>query len=82
VKNIMYGYGDVPNPADDTAEVMEDMLLLFMEDVCTKALRCSASSRLKLTDLTYVLRKDPKKLGRVLELIALDKELTKTRYAL
>ncbi|KAJ3016445.1 UNVERIFIED_CONTAM: Transcription initiation factor TFIID subunit 13 [Siphonaria sp. JEL0065] len=78
----MYGYGDVPNPAEDTADVMEDMLLMFMEDLCTKALHSSNNGRIKLTDLTYVLRKDPKKLGRVLELIALDKELAKTRSAM
>ncbi|KAJ3079571.1 Transcription initiation factor TFIID subunit 13 [Rhizoclosmatium hyalinum] len=78
----MYGNGDVLNPAEDTADVMEDMLLMFIEDLCTKTLQASSNGRLKLTDLTYVLRKDPKKLGRVLELIALDKELAKTRNAM
>ncbi|ORY44304.1 TFIID-18kDa-domain-containing protein [Rhizoclosmatium globosum] len=81
-EQIMYGNGDVLNPAEDTADVMEDMLLMFIEDLCTKTLQASSNGRLKLTDLTYVLRKDPKKLGRVLELIALDKELAKTRNAM
>ncbi|KAI8838868.1 transcription initiation factor IID, 18kDa subunit, partial [Chytriomyces cf. hyalinus JEL632] len=79
VKQIMYGYGDTFNPADDTVDVMEDILLMFLEDLCTKALKCSTSNRLKLTDLTFVLRKDPKKLGRVLELITAERELAKAR---
>ncbi|KAI9341440.1 transcription initiation factor IID, 18kD subunit-domain-containing protein [Obelidium mucronatum] len=82
IRQIMYGYGDVLNPAEDTAEVMEDMLLMFMEDLCTKAVQSSSNGRIKMTDLTYVLRKDPKKLGRVLELIALEKELNKARSSL
>ncbi|KAJ3244316.1 Transcription initiation factor TFIID subunit 13 [Chytriomyces hyalinus] len=81
IKQIMYGYGDTFNPADDTVDVMEDILLMFLEDLCTKALKCSTSNRLKLTDLTFVLRKDPKKLGRVLELITAERELAKARFS-
>jgi hypothetical protein len=31
----MYGYGDVPNPAEDTCEVMEDLLMLYINELVT-----------------------------------------------
>ncbi|KAJ3193000.1 hypothetical protein HDU82_002983, partial [Entophlyctis luteolus] len=33
IKHIMYGYGDVLNPDDDTVDVLEDMLLMFWGDL-------------------------------------------------
>jgi hypothetical protein len=29
----VYGYGDVINPADDTVELMEDLLILYIQDL-------------------------------------------------
>jgi hypothetical protein len=29
----MYAHGDVPNPADDTVDVMEDLLMGFINDL-------------------------------------------------
>ncbi|KAJ3349758.1 Transcription initiation factor TFIID subunit 13 [Entophlyctis luteolus] len=78
----MYGYGDVLNPDDDTVDVLEDMLLMFWGDLCMKSLAVSSTGRVRIGDVTFVLRKDARKLGRVLELIALEKELAKARNTL
>jgi hypothetical protein len=33
VKNLMYGFGDDRNPANDTVDVMEEILIEFIVDV-------------------------------------------------
>jgi transcription initiation factor TFIID subunit 13 len=33
VKNLMYGFGDDRNPANDTVSVMEEILVEFIADV-------------------------------------------------
>ena len=30
---MMYGFGDVPNPRDDTAELLEELVLEFLQDL-------------------------------------------------
>ncbi|KAJ3119856.1 Transcription initiation factor TFIID subunit 13 [Physocladia obscura] len=90
IRPIMYGYGDVIDPADDTVDVVEDMLIMFLEDVvayqlsndsiqCAKAVSASNTGRIRIADITFALRKDPRKLARVLELIATEKEIAKAR---
>lgn len=32
VKQLMYGFGDVPNPSNDAVSVMEDMLIEYLTD--------------------------------------------------
>lgn len=32
VKQLMYGFGDVPNPSNDAVSVMEDMLVEYLTD--------------------------------------------------
>ena len=32
VKQLMYGFGDVPNPANDAVGVMEDMVIEYLTD--------------------------------------------------
>lgn len=33
LKSLMYGFGDVANPADDTVELMEELLVQFYSDL-------------------------------------------------
>ncbi|KAJ3322333.1 Transcription initiation factor TFIID subunit 13, partial [Blyttiomyces sp. JEL0837] len=79
IKQLMYGYGDVPNPADDSAEVMEDLLMLYLRDLATKMVKVSTGKRIKVSDLLHVLRKEPKKLIRVHELLSAERELSKAK---
>ncbi|KAJ3117158.1 Transcription initiation factor TFIID subunit 13 [Nowakowskiella sp. JEL0407] len=81
VKSFMYGFGDVPNPAQDSAELIEDLLLEYINELCTAAVRSSQTSKVQTRDFLHALRKDPKKYGRARELIALDKQLSDARKA-
>ncbi|KAJ1555338.1 hypothetical protein HK096_003622 [Nowakowskiella sp. JEL0078] len=75
----MYGFGDVPNPAQDSAELMEDILLDFINDLCISASRSSQTTKVQTRDFLHALRKDPKKLARARELVVLDKQLQDAR---
>ncbi|KAI8843641.1 P-loop containing nucleoside triphosphate hydrolase protein [Chytridium lagenaria] len=79
IKLMMYGFGDVPNPADDTAEVLEDLLNIYINDMCQKVQSTIKGRKPKVADFLYVLRRDPKKLVRVHELLASEKELTQAK---
>ncbi|KAJ3210003.1 hypothetical protein HDU67_005746 [Dinochytrium kinnereticum] len=79
IKQMMYGFGDVPNPADDTAEVLEDLLVMYVNDLCSKVLTTTKGRKPKVSDFLYALRRDPKKLVRVHELLAAEKELTQAK---
>ncbi|KAJ3096080.1 Transcription initiation factor TFIID subunit 13 [Phlyctochytrium planicorne] len=75
----MFGFGDVPNAADDTAEVLEDLLLIYINDLCKKVTTTTKGRKPKLADFLYALRKDPKKLVRVHELLVAEKDLTNAK---
>ncbi|KAJ3416877.1 Transcription initiation factor TFIID subunit 13 [Chytridiales sp. JEL 0842] len=79
IRQLMYGYGDVPNPAEDTCDVMEDLLMIYINDLCSKITTVTGGRRTKVSDVLYVLRSDPKKLVRVKQLLAADKDLTKAK---
>ncbi|KAI8921416.1 hypothetical protein PhCBS80983_g02381 [Powellomyces hirtus] len=73
VRSFMYGFGDVPNPSADSVELMEEMLLTYLSDLCSKVRQTNPKP--KTADFLHVLRKDPKKLARAHELLALDQEI-------
>ncbi|KAJ2160862.1 hypothetical protein GGF46_001919 [Coemansia sp. RSA 552] len=77
---LMYGFGDVSQPRSDSVDVMEDILIDYINTTCVQAAKV-AGRRNKVTvdDFKFVLRKDPKKLARVEELIAMNKEIETAR---
>ena len=77
----MYGYGDSPNPQQESVDVMEEILEWYILDLCEKALKTQTGSKLKTSDFLHALAKDPKKLARAHELLTLDKELKSARAA-
>ncbi|KAH6563017.1 hypothetical protein BASA50_011384 [Batrachochytrium salamandrivorans] len=80
VRGLMYGFGDVPNPLNESVELMDELLVWFIRDLCEKA-QNKAISKLKTSDFLGALAKDPKKLARAHELLKLDKELKSARAA-
>ncbi|KAJ3195720.1 Transcription initiation factor TFIID subunit 13 [Irineochytrium annulatum] len=82
VKHLMYGYGDVHNPADDSAEILEDYLVMYLNELCEKVMHTTNGRKARVNDFVYALRHDPKKLVRVHELLAVDKELSQARSAM
>lgn len=73
VPQMMYGFGDDKHPREDTVDCIEDLLVEFVLEVTRMSLEVGKSTaerldKLRMEDVMFVLRKDPKKVDRILEL--------------
>ena len=39
LKSLMFGFGDVSNPLPESIDLMDELLELFVADLCTTALK-------------------------------------------
>lgn len=79
VKSMMYAFGD-EDATPDSLAVMEDILTDFITELCLEAGRAAGPrQKVRVDDFKFVLRNDAKKLGRVEELLSLQKEIQKSR---
>lgn len=82
VKSLLYAYGDVPNPYPETIGVLEDILQEYITAICFEAHRVARAGnrqKLKVEDFKFALRHDAIKLGRVEELLSMQKEINEAR---
>ncbi|KAG9049685.1 hypothetical protein FS837_009449 [Tulasnella sp. UAMH 9824] len=81
LRNMMYGFGDDPNPAPDTVNVMEEILMEYIADVCATSLKTSRKHTIKLEDLRRALSRpaDSKKLARMEELLFMQEDIKRAR---
>ncbi|KAK0450908.1 transcription initiation factor IID, 18kD subunit-domain-containing protein [Armillaria borealis] len=81
LKNLMYGFGDDRNPANDTVNVMEEILIEYITDVCLAAGGSAKKGRLSVDDLRRVLSRpaDSKKLARMEELLFMQEDIKRAR---
>ncbi|GAO50961.1 hypothetical protein G7K_5078-t2 [Saitoella complicata NRRL Y-17804] len=81
LKNLMYAFGDDQNPSFDSVNVLEDILVDYISEMCHEASRIAGPTRskVKMEDFKYALRNDSKKLGRVEQLLAMNKEIAEAR---
>ncbi|KAI6150740.1 transcription initiation factor IID, 18kD subunit-domain-containing protein [Pisolithus tinctorius] len=81
LKSLMYGFGDDRNPANDTVNVMEEMLVEFIVDVCQTAGGPQRKTRLSIEDLRRALSRpaDAKKLARMEELLFMQEDIKRAR---
>jgi len=81
LKSIMYGFGDDRNPANDTVNVMEEILVEYIMDVCQTAGASSRKARLSIEDLRRALSRpaDAKKLARMEELLFMQEDIKRAR---
>ncbi|KAF9464730.1 transcription initiation factor IID, 18kD subunit-domain-containing protein [Collybia nuda] len=81
LKSLMYGFGDDRNPASDTVNVMEEILIEFITDVCQTAGTSSRKTRLSIEDLRRALSRpaDAKKLARMEELLFMQEDIKRAR---
>ncbi|KAF7363480.1 hypothetical protein MSAN_01003900 [Mycena sanguinolenta] len=81
LKTLMYGFGDDRNPATDTVNVMEEILIEYITDVCQTAGTQSKRVRLSIEDLRRVLSRPPdaKKLARMEELLFMQEDIKRAR---
>ncbi|KAI0721004.1 transcription initiation factor IID 18 kDa subunit [Cerioporus squamosus] len=77
----MYGFGDDRNPANDTVNVMEEILIEYIVDVCQTASGGGKKSRLSIEDLRRALSRpaDAKKLARMEELLFMQEDIKRAR---
>jgi len=80
LKLLMYAFGDDPNPSPDSVAVLEDIVIEYINEMCIEAARIAAPRhKLKVDDFKVALRNDPTKLGRVEELLHLQKVISEAR---
>ncbi|KAF8933753.1 hypothetical protein BGZ47_010715 [Haplosporangium gracile] len=80
LKQLMYGFGDVPNPANDAVGVLEDMLIEYLTDTCTQAAAVADKrGKVNVEDFKFVLRKDAKKRARVDELLYMNEDIRRAK---
>jgi len=81
LKNLMYGFGDNKNPGNDTVNVMEEILIEFIIDVCQTAGGPSKKTRLSVEDLRRALSRpaDAKMLARMEELLFMQEDIKRAR---
>ncbi|KAM6500498.1 Transcription initiation factor IID, 18kD subunit domain containing protein [Amanita muscaria] len=81
LRNLMYGFGDDRNPANDTVNVMEEILIEYITDVCMQAGASSRKTRLAIEDLRKALSHpaDAKKLARMEELLFMQEDIKRAR---
>ncbi|KAF7338266.1 Transcription initiation factor TFIID subunit 13 [Mycena venus] len=81
LKNLMYGFGDDRNPATDTVNVMEEILIEYITDVCQTAGAQTKRVRLSIEDLRRALSRPPdaKKLARMEELLFMQEDIKRAR---
>ncbi|KAI9284565.1 transcription initiation factor IID, 18kD subunit-domain-containing protein [Umbelopsis sp. AD052] len=80
LKPMIYGAGDVPQPASDTVALMDDLIIDYITEMCLKAAKVAEPrGKVKVDDVKFILRKDPKKMARVEELIYMDDHIRKAK---
>ncbi|GAA6050327.1 hypothetical protein JCM3770_002964 [Rhodotorula araucariae] len=76
---MMYGFGD-ENPAPDTIAFMEELVVDHITDICMQAHLISTNrGKVKVDDFRFALRRDPKKLARLDELLFMQEEIARAR---
>ncbi|KAI9733243.1 MAG: Transcription initiation factor TFIID subunit 13 [Cirrosporium novae-zelandiae] len=82
LKAFLYAFGDDPDPLPETVKILDEIVTDFIIETCHAAAQVASHSRrqkVKVEDFKFVLRKDEVKLGRVMELLTMDKELKEAR---
>jgi transcription initiation factor TFIID subunit 13 len=83
LRQMMYGFGDVRDPLPESVELMEDMVMDFINDIVTKAMQINKQrSRLTTEDIVFLIRKDKKKYTRAMELLQINEEVKMAKRAI
>ena len=72
LKGLMYGFGDVEKPDQESIELLQDYVIEYIQNIAYAAYRRNkrkGSNEISLRDLLYVLKKDKKRYYRIPKLI-------------
>ncbi|KAF8560508.1 hypothetical protein P879_11798 [Paragonimus westermani] len=81
IRSMLYAFGDDENPLPETVAVLEEVAVRHIIQMTRKALRIGRPGKISVEDVTYLVRRDPKKFSRVKELLLLSEELRRARKA-
>ncbi|KZF25560.1 TFIID-18kDa-domain-containing protein [Xylona heveae TC161] len=82
LKALLFAYGDDREPLPETVKVLDEIVTDYIIETCHEAALSASYSRrakIKVDDFKFALRRDPQKLGRVQELLTMDKVLKQAR---
>ena len=79
IKFMMYGFGDDPCPYTQSTALIEDIVLNYINEIALKALNMGKKGKIAVEDILFLIRHDPKKHGRVKELLISNDEIKKAR---
>ncbi|KAI5802128.1 transcription initiation factor IID, 18kD subunit-domain-containing protein [Pyronema domesticum] len=82
LRTLMYAYGDEPDPLPESVQVLDEIVTEYIVDMCHDAARMASQARrnkIKVDDFKFALRHDPRKLGRVEELLVMSKVIADAR---
>lgn len=78
---MMYGFGDDRNPYTESVELLEDLVLKYINDTTRKAMDVGRTGKITVDDIMYLIRNDKRKCARVKELLLMNEELKRSRKA-
>lgn len=82
LKLLMTGYGDVDNPSTESAELLEEYLIEYLQNLCLLAYKRSKRknfNEIQLKDLLYIIKNDKKKYYRIPLLLSFYENIKKTK---
>jgi len=81
---MLLAFGDDPSPLPETVRALDDIITDYVIETCHEAdahARHAGRAKIKVDDFQFALRHDSKKLGRVQELLDMDREIKAKRKA-
>uniref|UniRef100_A0AC34RDC9 Transcription initiation factor TFIID subunit 13 n=1 Tax=Panagrolaimus sp. JU765 TaxID=591449 RepID=A0AC34RDC9_9BILA len=79
LKSMLYGFGDVKEPNEETVDTLLEIVLDYITSVCQKAQSINVNNKITLDDIHFLIRGDPKKYNRVRELLKMSEELKRAK---
>jgi transcription initiation factor TFIID subunit 13 len=68
-------------PFTETVEMLDEIVIEYIRQMTLRAMDVGKSGKVTLEDIHYLIRRDPKKYGRVKDLLSMSEELKKARKA-
>ena len=82
MRALLYAFGDDQDPLPETIRVLDEIVTDFIIETCHQAARSASYSRrqkIKVDDFKFAIRNDEALLGRVQDLLGMDKELKEAK---
>ncbi|KAL9602264.1 MAG: hypothetical protein Q9219_001989 [cf. Caloplaca sp. 3 TL-2023] len=82
LRGMLYAHGDDADPLPETVRALDEIVTDFIIETAHAAARSAALSgrqKVKAEDFKFTIRKDDRLLGRMVELLTMEKELKQAR---